>query len=123
MLNRKIKVIKADGSLGDPGVEVNNMNSHEYFTPVPKNESQANAIRSKISEDFDEEDKLVMPAKTKSESYSSSFSVIKFGWGKTDKELVYREREAKEFKLYSDGTWDYNRVSSQDTNSKYVIEE
>lgn len=125
MLNRQINVLKADGSWGPAGVDVDNFDQHDYVTPVPKTDNDAEKIREQIESDF-KANKLAKPNSTfkshKRRTKSKAVTLIHFNEGKANKELVYRHKQASDFKVYSDGTWDYEAVESEDTNGKYLDE-
>lgn len=120
MLNRRINVLKADGTWGPAEVTVDNYTSHDYVAPVPKSLKEAETIREKIAEDFEDNKPRKQHRYNKRRSQSNSFSYIMIKGGDVNKELVYRRKRASDFKMYSDGTWDYDVVESEDKNNKYV---
>ncbi len=119
MLNRQINVLRTDGTWGTAGVNVDNVDSKDYYTRTPESKEERDYVRALIAEDFKANKPTKSVGDKRKRRFNISFSVIK---PFEQKELIYRHRKSSDLKVYNDGTWDYDAVESEDKNDKYLVE-
>lgn len=115
---RKINVLKANGSIGpmEDGFTVDHYSNDEFSVPTPSNEREAKAIRNVIARKYDHITDNNTISRINNTHRVSKNVMNMSDFGKFENKVVYQYREAKEFKIYSDGTYSYDRVTSEDTN-------
>lgn len=123
MINRVVNVSKSDGTWGEPGVNIGNFKSKEYLVvDLPEDEGGLAEIRALISEDFPGDLPGDLPVKQVADSRNRHFEVGLFSVCNGKKELIFQHRKASELKVFSDGTWLYDAVESEDTNDKFIAD-
>jgi len=111
---RKIIIKSANGMIEGNDFVVADYYEDEYKVPTPQNDWENDAIREKIAEKYNDKPKKLRN-NVVNKNYRVSKNILNMdNFGRFNNKVVYEYKEATEFKMYEDGTYTYDKVTSED---------